>query len=140
MTCVCLLFFTISAAAGMTLIIVRGDITTPLRDCLFNKAYDVVTEYTDPSAQTQMPDTVANYPPATKRVIKSKFWERVYTLINCPQCTGFWCGLLWGLFLVCQLPEQTISDVIIKVTAHGFTVSLYAMLFDLYMTRLFTGR
>ncbi len=71
------------ASVGTTLIVARGAIFAPLRDFLANE-----------SVRLQRRREKKNLPPSFSLI------EFLNGLMSCVQCTGFWCGLFCGCFLV----------------------------------------
>lgn len=77
-------FFLFSfASVGMTLILVHGSLFQPLRQRL-----------SDGVEQIQRRRLKKGLPPSFTLV------EFFHGMIGCVQCTGFWCGVFCGLFLV----------------------------------------
>jgi hypothetical protein len=74
------------ATVGMTSIITQGSIFQPFRQYIGILAEDARV-YWEKKAK---PDSVP----------RRSFVEWFNELINCAQCTGFWCGLFCGVFLV----------------------------------------
>ena len=75
------------ATVGMTSIIVQGIIFLPFRQFVGGWA-EGVHNHRAQKAQV------------TGRVLRRSLIEWFNELINCAQCTGFWCGLFCGLFLL----------------------------------------
>ena len=75
------------ATVGMTSIIVQGVIFQPFRQFIGDWAEKIHTMKAGNAAQRS---------DRTRRSLVEWFNE----LINCAQCTGFWCGLFCGLFLL----------------------------------------
>jgi len=71
------------ATVGMTSIIVQGVIFLPFRQFIGDWA-----------------DTIHHRREQTEKVSRRSLVEWFNELINCAQCTGFWCGLFCGLFFV----------------------------------------
>jgi len=76
------------ATVGMTSIIMHGSILAPFRHFLGNWAERIRERREQRSEKT-------GKVPQYRSCI-----EWFNDLINCAQCTGFWCGLFCGLFLV----------------------------------------
>jgi hypothetical protein len=87
------------AATGMTLILVQGSIFEPFRVAV---ARGVV--------RVERKREKGNLPPGFT------FVEFVHKMLQCVQCTGFWCGLLCGFFL---LP----TGVYVAGADHTFVIS-----------------
>jgi hypothetical protein len=75
------------ATVGMTSIIVQGAIFMPFRQYIENLA----------ETGRQRRAQAAQEP---HRILQKPLVEWLHELINCAQCTGFWCGLFCGLFLL----------------------------------------
>lgn len=71
------------AAVGTTLIVVRGAIFLPVRNFFANET-DRIRRRREKKG----------LPPSFSLI------EFLHELLGCVQCTGFWCGVLCGLFLV----------------------------------------
>lgn len=71
------------ASVGMTLILVRGSIFLSWRQFLASEA-----------ARIRRRREKKDLPPSFTLI------EFFHELIECVQCTGFWCGVVCGLFLV----------------------------------------
>ena len=71
------------ASVGMTSIITQGRIFLPFRQFIGRRA-----------------DKIHERREQVGKVPRWTFVEWFNDLINCAQCTGFWCGLFCGLFLV----------------------------------------
>jgi len=76
------------ATAGMTSIIIHGNILAPFRQFIGNWAENIRLR------REQKIEKTGKVPPCRSCV------EWFNDLINCAQCTGFWCGLFCGLFLI----------------------------------------
>jgi len=88
------------ATVGMTSIITQGVIFQPFRQFFGDWAERIRAHrelLTHREQRTQEREGVN--PPVTRR----SFVEWFNELVNCAQCTGFWCGLFCGLFFL--LPE-----------------------------------
>lgn len=72
------------ATVGMTSIITQGVIFQPFRQ-YFGDWAERIHELREQKAQT------------TGRIPRRSCVEWFHELINCAQCTGFWCGLFCGL-------------------------------------------
>lgn len=83
------------ASVGMTLIIVEGTVFRPLRDAVLHCAERV-----------QKRREKKGLPPGFS------FAEFFYSLISCVQCTGFWCGLFCGLFLLTSDSSRLAADAL----------------------------
>jgi hypothetical protein len=79
------------ATVGMTSIITQGVIFQPFRQFIGDWA-DQAATLREQKAQ------------ATGKLPRRQLIEWFSELINCAQCTGFWCGLFCGLFLVSSEP------------------------------------
>ena len=75
------------ATVGMTLIITQGGILRPFREFLGGWA-ERIREQREHKEQ------------ATGKKTCRSLVEWFNELINCAQCTGFWCGLFCGLFIL----------------------------------------
>jgi hypothetical protein len=96
------------STVGMTSIIVQGVIFQPFRDFISSRA--------EKKRQKREQIFLAN-----GRLLRKFPAEWLNELIHCAQCTGFWCGLLCGFFL---LPGP------VEVSVGGYTAgSQSAMLF-----------
>ena len=82
------------ATVGMTSIITQGVIFLPLRQFVGDWA-ESHRIHREQKAQEQSG--------VHSSVPRRSFIEWFNELIHCAQCTGFWCGLFCGLFLI--LPE-----------------------------------
>ena len=83
------------ATVGMTSIITQGVIFQPFRQFIGNWA-EKIRVHREQRLQNHQ---VGVNPPVPRR----SFIGWLDELINCAQCTGFWCGLFCGLIFV--LPE-----------------------------------
>jgi len=84
------------ATVGMTSIITQGVIFQPFRQ-FFGDWAERIRVHREQRAQ------------ASNKVPRRSFVEWFNELINCAQCTGFWCGLFCGLFFL--LPETCPIDI-----------------------------
>jgi len=75
------------ATVGMTSIITQGVIFQPFRQFFGNWA-EKIHKYREQKVQV------------TNNVPRRSFVEWFSELVNCAQCTGFWCGLFCGLLLI----------------------------------------
>lgn len=71
------------ASVGMTLILVRGSLFASFREKLFEEA-----------------DRIRNKRQKKGQANGFTLIEFVADMIHCVQCTGFWCGLFCGFFLL----------------------------------------
>lgn len=78
------------ATVGMTLIITQGGILRPFREFLGGWA-ERIREQREHKEQ------------ATGKKTCRSLVEWFNELINCAQCTGFWCGLFCGIPLCCPI-------------------------------------
>ena len=85
------------ATVGMTLIITQGGILRPFRQFLGDRA-ERIRERREHKEQ------------ATGRKTCQSLVEWFNELINCAQCTGFWCGLFCGFLLVPWEAWRTLND------------------------------
>jgi len=83
------------ATVGMTSIITQGVIFQPFRQ-FFGDWAEKIHERQQMKAQERGGSGKILSPPVSRR----SFIEWFNELINCAQCTGFWCGLFCGLFFV----------------------------------------
>lgn len=84
------------AATGMTLIIVQGSIFEPLREILARKVEKL--------EQNRKEKNLSR---------KFTILESIHKILHCLQCTGFWCGIFCGFFLLT-------SDVLMS----GYTMQI----------------
>ena len=80
-----------AATAGMTSIITQGVIFHPFRQFIGDWA-DRIRVHREEKEQAGRGTSLL--------VSRRTFVEWFSELINCAQCTGFWCGLFCGLFLL----------------------------------------
>jgi len=95
------------ATVGMTSIIVQGVIFLPFRQFVGDWAEQIYLRREQ-----------------TGKVSRRSLVEWFNELINCAQCTGFWCGLFCGLILVS--PETSGAKVILMVFCCGLGGSFLA--------------
>ncbi|MDR0870990.1 MAG: DUF1360 domain-containing protein [Planctomycetaceae bacterium] len=128
------------ASAGMTSIVVKGSIFRPFRDWL-----------ADETERTAHRREKRGLPPAFS------LFGFVNDLISCVQCTGFWCGIFCGLFLVSSdfaawllVPQSSVAFIVLVNrllmlfccgAAGSFSAMLGDVLFEtLYFSKEYTAR
>jgi hypothetical protein len=89
------------ATVGMTLIITQGGVFRPFRQFLGDRA-ERIRERREQEAQERGSVSL----PVQSQSLVEWFNE----LINCAQCTGFWCGLFCGLLLIPLEAWKTLHD------------------------------
>jgi len=87
------------ATVGMTSIITQGVVFQPFRQFIGDWA-ERVRVRREQKVQERLGDNPSALPLVPRRSFVGWFDE----LINCAQCTGFWCGLFCSLFFL--LPES----------------------------------
>ena len=99
------------ATVGMTSIIVQGAIFAPFRQFIGGWAERVHHDREQKAQQAN-------------RIPQRSVIEWFDELINCGQCTGFWCGLFCGLFLFTSDPF-----IVMHAENDGQVVNRILMLF-----------
>jgi len=105
------------ASAGLTLIVVRGSIFEPIRNFVLLRAQPVVQD---------------------NNIVSESFvlWRWVGKLLTCCQCSGFWCGMLigvWYTFTINTHPYLFLPTIVVC----GFAGSILAMTTDIILELLF---
>lgn len=135
------LFF-VTASVGMTLIITRGDIFKELRDWLTSRVPQPPIPTYASTTHTDAEGLPIEPPPTPQLTTFQYLHRKIVMAIHCCQCTGFWCGVLCGIWYVYLTGVVAVPVVVglAKLFLCGCVCSFASLVADILLEYLYRRR
>jgi hypothetical protein len=127
----------IVASMGMTLIITRGEIFKEFRGWVLSFAPVIPLQQPTKFLANGTPDP-DSIPPIPTLTPCQYLRKKIANVINCCQCTGFWCGIFCGIWYVYyrDVPNGVI-DGLLKMFLCGCVGSVSSLTIDVCLEYLY---